>query len=452
MLGRASTTLILDDEKITEAVVRRAPEDLSVRAIFLLWLPLAVSFEMMMLEGPAVQGAIGRLANPALNLAAWGLTMSLSLLIESPVIMLLATAIALVKDGQSYRALRRFVVKTCLVCTVATGLVAFTPLFDVLAHRVMGQPASIVHAARPAMQIMLFWTAAIGWRRFYQGILVGHRRTHLVSWGTAIRLFAAVTTAVLLAHWGAISGAAVGGCAIIVAVVVEAIATSFFALPVVEREVLPAAPTGDGPLTQRAIFHFHLPLATTTLLTLVAQPLTATALAFLAQPELNLAAAPVVFMLLLVMRGWGFALQEITVAQARRPEAQPALKRFAWIVGLVSTTATALIVFTPLMSFYLGRVIQAPPLIWPYVRIGVGIGVMLPLLTSLGSWARGMLMATGRPNAVYHGMAVNIASHVTLLVAGVLLRLPGMYVAAGAFTVAAVVELFYLMRRLSSAH
>src|SRR5437588_12875847 len=73
-----------------------------------LWFPLALSFELMMLEGPAVQAAIGRLPDPALNLAAWGLTMSLSLLVESPVIMLLATAIALVRDRCSYLALRRF--------------------------------------------------------------------------------------------------------------------------------------------------------------------------------------------------------------------------------------------------------------------------------------------------------------------------------------------------------
>ena len=79
-----------------------------VRTIFALWLPLAVSFELMMLEGPTVQGAMGRLPAPELHLAAWGLTISLSLLIESPVIMLLATAIALVQDADSYHALRRF--------------------------------------------------------------------------------------------------------------------------------------------------------------------------------------------------------------------------------------------------------------------------------------------------------------------------------------------------------
>src|SRR5437667_4253331 len=111
-----------------------------VRTIFRVWLPLAVSFELMMLEGPVVQGAMGWLADPKLNLAAWGLTMSLSMLVESPVIMLLATAIALVKNADTYRALRQFMVWLAVGCTLLTGLVAFTPLFSLVAGRLMGQP------------------------------------------------------------------------------------------------------------------------------------------------------------------------------------------------------------------------------------------------------------------------------------------------------------------------
>jgi hypothetical protein len=421
--------------------------DVSVGEIFRRWLPLAISFELMMLEGPAIQGAIGRLPSPSLNLAAWGLTMAIALVIESPVIMLLATAIALVKDAQTYRALRSFVILLCLTCTAITGLVAFTPLFDLVALHVMRQPQEIANAARPALQIMLLWTAAIGWRRFYQGILVGHHRTHLVSMGTAIRLAAAVGTAVILARSGLLGGASVGACAIIVAVVTEAVATTCFALPVINREVV-TAPKTPTALSQRTIFEFHTPLAATTLLTLLGQPLCSTALALLADPKRNLAASPVVFMLLLVMRGWGFALQEITVAQAQRPEARASLQKFAWIVGIVTSGATALIVSSPLMSLYLGSVLKAPPEIWQAVRLGVGIGSLLPLVTSLGSWARGVLVAEGRPKAVYHGMAVNIGSLVGLLAVGVLARLPGMTVAAGAFTLAALIELGYLMRRI----
>ena len=311
-----------------------------LRTIFRLWLPLAVSFELMMLEGPAVQGAIGRLADPALHLAAWGLTMSLSLLIESPVILLLATAIALVQDADSYRALRRFTLHLAAGCTLLTGLLAFTPLFDVIAGRVLGLPDAIVRQARPALQIMLLWTAAIAWRRFYQGVLVRFGQTRLVSRGTAIRLGAAILVAWLLARNGTIPGAQVAAWAIITAVVVEALVTTCFALPLVRRDVLPVRrPADAAPLTQQAIWRFHAPLAATTLLTLLAQPLTSAALARLDRPTATLAAWPVVFLVLLVLRGGGLALQEITVAQARQnPMAPPVhLRRFTLLVGAITS-------------------------------------------------------------------------------------------------------------------
>ncbi len=479
-----------------------------VRQIFALWLPLAVSFELMMLEGPAVQGAMGRLPDPKLNLAAWGLVISLSLLIESPVIMLLATAIALVQDADSYQALRRFMLRLAVGCTLLTALVAFTPLFDYVAIHLMGQPAPIVHIARPGMQIMLLWTAAIAWRRFYQGVLVRSGQTRRVSWGTAIRLTAAVGTASLLAGWGHLGGVQVGAVAIMTAVITEALATTAFALPVARRQLLRgetgerrkekvgegafapvgleartntqtlrgasayparttalleddavlqedyAAPQSDDfvteiplpatPLSQRAIWQFHAPLAATTLLTLLAQPLTAAALARLPAPVATLAVWPVVSIVLLVMRGWGLALQEITVSQAKNPDARPALARFALMVGIVTSLVTIVLAASPLLDMYLGRVLHLPADLWGYAHVGVGVGVLLPLITALGSHTGGLLVAGGQTQYRYRGMAINLATHVSLLVVGVILRWPGMPLAASAFTCAACAEYIYL--------
>ncbi len=417
-----------------------------VRAIFALWLPLAISFELMMLEGPTVQAAIGRLPNPELHLAAWGLTISLSLLIESPVIMLLATAIALVQDADSYHALRRFMLNLAGGCTLLTLLIAFTPLFDVVAGGIMRQPAPIVAAARPAMQIMLLWSAAIAWRRFYQGLLVRCGRTRLVSWGTLLRLTSAVSVATVLATRHRLPGIQVGAYALMAAVLSEALAITLFALPVVRRQWLMPNTQHPTPntLSQRAIWKFHAPLAATTLLTLLAQPLTATALAYLPNRTATLAVWPVVSMLLLVMRGWGLALQEITVSQAKDPASHAPLRRFTLLVGLTTTLVTILIAVTPLFELYAGNVLHLPLELHHLARIGVGVGALLPLLSSLSAWAGGMVVASGHTHHRYRGMALNLGTHVALLLLGVGLRLPGMWVAAGAFTCASLAEYLYL--------
>jgi len=423
---------------------------MSLSSILRLWLPLAVSFELMMLEGPAVHAAIGRLPNPALNLAAWGLTMSLALLVESPIIALLTTSNALVRDEQTYRALWRFMVTLLVGCTIITGLLAYTPLFGLVAGRLMGQPPEITRASQPALQIMLFWAAAIGWRRFYQGILVGYGNTRPVTVGTALRLVAAVSVAVFLARGHDLPGVQVGAWALIAAVVTEAVATTLFALPTLRRDVH-SSPAAESQLGQRDIWRFHTPLMLTTVLMLLAQPMTAAALARLPNPIDSLASWPIVAMVLLVMRGWCFALQEITISLARNPENLPNMGRASILVGIVTTVATLGFASTALLDAYLGpRGINLPPGLWDDVRTGLLVGGLLPLITAVASRARGLLIARAVTTEVYRGMAIGLATHALLLLIGVALRLPAMWVASGAFTLGALAEYLYLTFRASA--
>ena len=67
------------------------------------WWPLAASWLFMSLEQPVVGAVIARLADPAVNLAALGgVVFPLALLIEAPIIMLLAASTALSKHEQAY--------------------------------------------------------------------------------------------------------------------------------------------------------------------------------------------------------------------------------------------------------------------------------------------------------------------------------------------------------------
>lgn len=405
-----------------------------------------------MMEGPALQAAVGRLADAQLNLAAWGLTISLSLLVESPVIMLLGTSIALCRSRQAYDALRRYMLVLCLGCTVLAAALAFTPLYGLVTRAIMGQPENISLAARPALGIMLLWTAAIGYRRFLQGILVRAAQTVRVSWGTAVRLSSLLVAAVLLVRVRLVPGVQVAAIAIMVGVISEAIATRLFASDAV-RAIAPAA-EGTAPLTQRDILRFHAPLAATTLLTLLAPPLTSLALARLPNAERTLAAWPVAFSVMLVIRGGALALQEIAVACGHDPGARAPLARFTWIVGLVSSVAAVVLAFTPVLDLYIKTALRVPENLHADVGRAIGLSSLMPLLTAWSSWIRGLLMADGATPAVYAGMGVALATQVVLLIISVLLGLDGIDTAAGALTGAAIAECVYLrarLRRRSSA-
>jgi progressive ankylosis protein len=421
-----------------------APSPLSVREILASWIPLALSFELMVAEGPVLQGSIGRLPHPELHLAAWGLTMALAMLVESPVIMLLATSIALVRNRSSYQALRRFMLTLNGVCTILAALMAFTPALDWIAGRLMGQPPALVEASRPALQIMVLFTAAVGWRRFYQGILIRHGQGRVVTLGTLLRIMGTLLAAVVLATGGKLPGVQVAAYGIMIGLLIEATVTTLFCAPII-RSMVNQQPEQERPITQRDIARFHAPLAATTLLSLLLQPVMGAALAKMPHPETTLATWPVVFMILLILRGFGFTLQEVTVARVREDAgSEKPLLRFSLRVGWITSGAAVLLALTPLLDLYLGTVLQLPPHLWDHARTGVLWGTVTPVLTAFSAWARGVLVAQNRTPVVYRAMLLSMVTLGASLSVALLFRLPGMISASVAFTLSLAAECLYL--------
>src|SRR5262245_14840636 len=111
------------------------------------------------MELPLVSAAVARLPDARVHLAAYaGVVFPVALLIESPIIMLLSASTALSRDRQAYRALRRFMHGAGAALTALHALVAFTPLYDVVAVSVLGAPAEVLEPGRLGLRIMLPWT------------------------------------------------------------------------------------------------------------------------------------------------------------------------------------------------------------------------------------------------------------------------------------------------------
>jgi hypothetical protein len=180
---------------------------------------------------------------------------------------------------------------------------------------------------------------------------------------------------------------------------------------------------------------------------LVVQPMTSAALARLALPRDTLAAWPVVFSALLVMRGWGMAMQETTIAQAQDQRMRAPLRRFTLIVAGATTLATAVLAFTPLVDLYLRSVIGLAPELLGLARMGIRLCLLLPAATALSSWLRGLLVAESATGIVYRGMMINLAVNGVGLALGVMLRQPGVLVAALSLSCAMIAEYVYLRSR-----
>ena len=431
-------------------------QPITQRYIFSFWLPLAASWALMALEGPFVQAAIARLPDPETHLAAFGIVVSLSVTIESPVIMLLATSTALCRDWGAFRVLRRFMLWLNLFVTVVAAIVAFTPVYNWVVPGLMGTPDHIAEVARPGLQVMTLWSAAIGWRRFYQGIMIRFGQTRRVSYGTAVRLLTSGGTAAVLAVWGTLPGTLVGSCALMAGVLSEAAFATWVVRPTLATRLSASAASpwrASRPhqrplqLTMRRVAGFHLPLAATSLLTLLSQPLISAGLARLPFPEQSLAAWPVASSLFFVTRSFGMAVQEVTIALVAGPHTLDPVRRFNRGVALSTMLLLALVAFTPLADLYLREITGVSAELARFAVPGLRAALLLPGLTALQSELRALLMKGEATRSIYQAMGINLAITLVALFVGVVLQTPGVPMAAIVLTLAMAAEMIFLQWR-----
>ncbi len=420
---------------------------LSARRIVAFWLPLAATWLMMAAEGPFLTALMARLAEPKFNLAAFGVAFSLAMMVEAPIIMMLSAATALARDRLSFAALRTFVYRLNAAITVVMLVLLAPPVFRPLAERLIGLPANVASLANLGLAILLPWPAAIGFRRFYQGVMIRQGLTRRVAYGTVVRLSSMALTGSLLYVLTDLPGIAVGAAALSTGVVLEAAATRVMAAPAVRR--LLAGRDGE-PLAQRAIAAFYWPLALTSLLTLGVQPLVTVFLGRSRNGLESLAVLPVLHALVFIFRSPGLALQEVVIALIGEGGAMArALRRFAATLGAALTAALAVLALTPLAGVWFERVSGLPPELADFAVLPLRILCLMPGLEVLLSWQRALLVVERRTALITWGTAVEIGGIVAVLAAGILAAdLVGVTAAALAILAARLAANAFLAARL----
>lgn len=429
-----------------------ASQPLTQRSILWVWLPLAASWAFMTVEYPIIQAAIGHMPDATQMLAAASLVIGLEVAIESPVIMLLATATALVRGPNSLRIVRRFSWHLNLLCTAVAALVAFVdPVFDLLVRDWMSIPTPIADLAQPAMQVMTLWSALIGWRRTNQGILIRAGRSRVVGIGTSLRLLSVAGIAVLLPRLTDLSGVMVGAFAWMTAVLVEGIYSAWAVRSTVATLHDGRAPASDAELTYGETVRFHLPLAGASLLSLMVMPVLQAQISRCPDPVDNLAAWPVLFGVLLWFRSAGLALPEVVIASLDGPAQVQPLRTFCRRVAVGASVGLGLFLLTPLSDLYLVDGLKVPENVLPYVRPGLAAAALVPAIQALQSWYRGLLMTVRSTRAVNVGMAISLTVTSVAAYVAVQIQAPGTLGAALAITVGVTVETLYLASQARGA-
>jgi hypothetical protein len=393
-------------------------KNLPFRKIFVFWVPLAATWLMMSVEGPFLAAVIARLPQPRYNLAAFGVAYAFALIIEAPVIMIMSASTALVRDRDSFLKLRNFIYTINAAVTVLMLLLLIPSLFYFITEKLIGLEPEISKLTHTAVFILLPWPGAIGYRRFYQGILIRANLTRRVAYGTLVRLVFMAGTALILYVFLKPHGVLIGAVALSLAVTMEALTSRFMALRVVRtiRQKAESDDSREAALTYPSIIHFYFPLALTSMLGLGIQPMVTFFLGHSRMALNSLAAFPVVNSLVFIFRGLGLSFQEVGIALlGRKNEYYRELRNFASILGLMVVSILALIAFTPLSLIWYQQLSGLSAEMAYFALVPTKLLVIMPGLTVLLSFQRALLVNNKNTTPVTIATLIEVLTIMTVL-------------------------------------
>jgi len=426
-------------------------EKLTYRRVFLFWGPLALTWLMMAIEQPFLISFIARLEDAKYNLAAFGIAGSFAMIVEAPIIMLMSASTALVTGRNSYKKLKKF---TDILNALITGIqliILIPPVFNFIVIHLMEVPEEVAKLAHVALLIFLPWAASIGYRRFYQGILIQNNLPRRVTYGTLVRLSVIVIVGLFL-YFSGVKGAYVGAGAMSLAVLIESIATRKMVSGSL-RALLQKEDTTNGNLRLRSIAKFYFPLALTSLLSLGVHPFVTFFLGRSNMAIESLAVLPVVNSLVFIFRSPGLSYQEVNIALIGKDRQNYiVLRNFAIFLAVLVTVLITVMAFTPLANLWFINVSGLSNELADLAYLPLKILILLPALTVLLNYQRSLLIIKGNTAPISVATAVELTGIlIVLLVCVVFLNLVGVVAAAISYMVGRTISNLYLTPKQSAA-
>ncbi len=430
--------------------VKKSESDISYLQILVLWLPLAVMWIIMGIEQPIINAIIARLPRVKENLAAFGVTFAVALIIEGPIIQLLSAGTALSDNIENYRKLLSFMHIIGFGLTLVHIILAVTPLYAGLLSNIMGIPDAIIEKSRNAFYLLIPWSAAIGYRRLWQGVLIRYKKTKAITITMICRLITIVSVMGigLITEW--LEGAVLAGLALSLGVIVGAIASYIFVRPIINNQI-PPAPDSSRILGWRKLLRFYYPLALTSFITLAARPILTAGLGRAPDPLESLAAWPVINSLLFIFHSIALSYQEVAVSLLPQPGTYQKVKRFTFYIAACLGALFFIVNITPLRRLWYTYVAGLTSELLPFTRVPTFILMLLPVAACFISWYRGVLVTKKETPVITQAVVVNSLVLASIMLLGSrYLPFSGVVTAAIAFTGALSIESLFLHFRASA--
>jgi progressive ankylosis protein len=415
------------------------------RQLIQLWqqfIPLSLSDVTMALGDPLTTTTLAHLPDPRTNIAAVGVAKAIAIFCESPIIMLLHASNALAPTRSSRQALWKFALIASGAMSLLLALITIPAIFAIVGEGWLGVTPSLSSTVRSVLMIVILWPLAIGWRRYFQGLLIHSGQSYAVAQASVVRLLA---VGIILAG-GFIfkaNGAVVAGLSLVWGVIAEAVAVTYLAKKLGSTALPEVISVPELPQDLAGVWKFYAPLGGTMMLVWGARAALVGIVARANDGEIALAAWPAAWGLVLVIANSTRMVQQIIIRN-RKLMPDKLLITFAITVGMVCSLILLLVSGTPLSVEAIGWFIGNDQELIARVRPVLLICAVIPLLVSIQNAIQGFLVSEGRTWGVNHAAWVGAIVMLGVAYLGVQLRQDGAVAAAIGMSLGGIMEIVYL--------
>jgi progressive ankylosis protein len=367
------------------------------RQLIQLWqqfIPLSLSDVSMALGDPLTTTTLAHLPDARNNIAAVGVAKAIAIFCESPIIMLLHASNALAPTQASRQALWRFALIASGAMSLLLALTTLPFIFGVVGEGWLGVAPSLSGTIRSTLSILILWPFAIGWRRYFQGLLIHSGQSNAVAQAGIIRLL--VVGGILAGGFTiAANGAVVAGMSLVWGVIAEAVAVTYLARKLGATKPPELLSTPELPQDLAGVWKFYAPLGGTMMLGWGARAALVGIVARSNDGSIALAAWPAAWGLVLVIANSTRMVQQIIIRN-RKLISDLVLITFAISVGIVCSLILLSVSGTPMsesaISYFIGSDIELIARVRPVLLICA----VMPLFVSLQNALQGFLVSEGR--------------------------------------------------------
>ena len=376
--------------------------------IFKTWRPLAFTWLLMSVEGPIVAAFLARGADPKYNLAAFGVSFSLCLLFESPIIMMMSASLRLVEGKNTFLKLRNFSHTLSLALTVIMALLLLPGPYAYWSKNILNLNDHLANLVHKSLVLFLPWPGFIGFRRFYQGILIRHHRNKIISFGTTIRFATLVSSFFVFSKLNIINGVPLAALSMSLAVISEAL---FIRLSSKSTIDFLMTEENDHKISYKEIISFYHPLALTALIGLSAQPITSFSAIHATDSLKALAVLPFLNSFIFFFKALCLSFQEVILSLVdKHKENYTELRNFALGLGSLLSFIFFTLAWTPLNFPLIHSIFGFSKELTNFVIPPLQLLVVIPGLTLYVCWMRSNFISQKKTLFVTYSSASEVSA------------------------------------------